>query len=235
MGTWRRTVGATLGGGATALMLAGCGGGGFADESGDTITSAAEKDMKGLSSLSMKGELTTDGQKLNIDMALTTDGDCEGSIGFEEAGTAEIIALDTQSWMKADSDFWTTTAGIPAEQVEQLIGDKWVVLPESAGFSDVCDLDSLLDDLGDDGEDKKADVGETEEVDGQEAVVLDSETDDGDPLKAWVATDEPHYILKMEVTEGKEPGTISFSDFDKDLDVQPPADDEVVDLSTMGG
>jgi hypothetical protein len=244
MSTWRTTIRATIGGGATLLLLAGCGGGegssggggsDFADESGDTITTEAEKDMKALSAVSMKGDLTNAGQKLSIDMSLTTDGDCTGSIGFAEAGTAQIIALDKQSWMKADTQFWTTTAGIPEAQVEQLIGDKWVVLPESAGFSEVCDLDSLLEDLGQDDDGKKVDVGETETVDGQEAVVLSSETDEGDPLKAWVATDDPHYILKMEVTQGKEPGTISFSDFDEDLDVQAPAGNEVVDLEKMGG
>jgi hypothetical protein len=51
----------------------------------------------------------------------------------------------------------------------------------------------------------------------------------------WVATEDPHHILEMEVDQGDEPGTITFSEFDEELDVQAPAEDEVIDLEQLGG
>ena len=223
-----------MGGGATALLLAGCGGGGYADESAETITGDAEKEMKALSSVSMNGELTNDGQKLSLDMSVTTSGDCEGTIGLDQ-GTAQLLSVDGQSWMKPDEGFWQSFAGDQAAAVMQAVGDRWVVMPEEeGGFTDLCDLDSLLEEMGEDDGDKM-EVGETEDVDGQEAVMIDTESDEGDPLTVWVAVDDPHYVLKMQVTEGDEPGTITFSDFDEELDVEAPSADEAVDLNQLGG
>ena len=224
-----------LGGSAAVLVLAGCGGGGFADESAQTIVDETEKDMKALSSLSMSGDITTDGQKLGLDMSLDSDGNCQGTLDLQQ-GSAQILSIDGKSWLKADAAFWQSTAGSSASMVQQIVGDKWVVMPASeSGFTDVCDLDSLLSQMGDDNNDKGATVGDTEEVDGQETVKVTTKTDQGDPATAWVTTDDPHYILKMQVTQGSEPGQITFSDFNDKLDLTPPADDEVVDLSKLGG
>lgn len=230
MKSWQAVVGGL---GAMALLAA-CGGGGFADESPEAILDAAEKDMEALSSVSMNGQVTNDGQELELQLSLNTRGDCEGSISME-GGTAEIRSVGGQSWMKADEAFWTSFAGSSAPQITALVGDKWVTLPGDDGdFSSFCDLDEFLSDIDDDG-DSKAEAEGTEDVGGEEAVKLSAETDDGDPVTAWVAVDEPHYILKMEVTDGDEPGTMTFSDFDEELDVEAPAEDEVVDLSQLAG
>jgi hypothetical protein len=50
-----------------------------------------------------------------------------------------------------------------------------------------------------------------------------------------VATDDPHYILQMQVTQGDQPATITFSDFDESVTIQAPASDQVIDLSKLGG
>ena len=54
-------------------------------------------------------------------------------------------------------------------------------------------------------------------------------------MKAWIATEGKHYILKLEVTDGEEPGTITFSEFNEDVDVEAPAEDEVIDLTSVSG
>lgn len=230
MRNWQKA----LGGGTAALLLAGCGGGGFAEESVKTIVDETEKDMKALSSVRMSGELTTDGDQLDLDMTISTSGDCEGSMSVE-GGEVQILSLDGASWMKPDAAFWEATAGESAPMVQAMVGDKWVVLPEDdEGFTELCDLDELLAELGADDE-EKGEVDGTEEVDGKETVRVLSETDEGDPLTIWVTVDDPHLILKMEVTEGEEPGTITFSEFDEELDIEAPAEDDVVDLEQMGG
>jgi hypothetical protein len=215
------------------VALSGCGNG-FADESAEAITDAAATDMQDAKSLRMSGDLTNDGEEISIDLSMNTDGDCEGSIGVQ-GGTAEIISLDDQSWFKPDEAFWNNFAGPQAEQIISMVGDKWVVLPsDDDQFATFCDLDELLEEFDESDDDKKVEKGETEEVDGQEAIIIEGESDEGDPIKAWIATDDPHYILKMEVTSGDEPGEISFSDFDEDLDIEAPADDEVIDLNNLG-
>jgi len=224
-----------LGGGTAALLLAGCGGGsGFAEESARTIVDETEKDMKALSSVTMTGQLVSDGEQLDIDMAISTSGDCEGSISVQ-GGEVQILSLDGASWMKPDAAFWEATAGESAPMVQEMVDDKWVVLPEDeGGFTELCDLDELLSSLGADDE-TEGEVDGTEDVDGQETVKVLSETDEGDPLTIWVTVDDPHLIVKMEVTEGEEPGTITFTEFDEEPDVEAPAEDDVVDLDQMGG
>jgi hypothetical protein len=107
------------------------------------------------------------------------------------------------------------------------------VLPEGDdSFTSFCDLDTLLEDIGD-GPESDTTKGDTAEVDGQDTVIIKSTSDSGDPVQAWVATDEPHHILKMEVTQGDEPGTITFSDFDADLNIEPPDDADVIDLNNL--
>lgn len=219
---------------ASATLLAGCAGSGFADQSAEEIASATEKDMKALSSVSMKGEIASDGQEIALDLSLNTDGECEGSITLQ-GGTAELRSTGSESWMKPDQTFWETFAGPSASQIVEIVGDRWVVIPEGTqDFASFCDLDELLEDLNSD-EDDPGEVEGTEELDGEDVVVINTETDEGDPLTVYVRTDEPHYLLKMEVSEGEEPGQFTFADFDEELDVQAPPEDEVVDLNQLGG
>lgn len=229
-----RRLNQAVGGAAALVLLAGCGGG-FADESADTIVKAAAEDMKKLKSVRMEGDIATQGQEISLDMQVATDGACQGSLSMM-GGTAEIISTGDETWFKPDDAFWDATAGAQADQVKSMVGDKWVVMPP--GQSDVaslCDLDQLLDQVGSKDGIEDAKKGETEDVDGEEAVVVEGKTEEDDPLKAWIATEGEHHILKMEVTQGDEPGTITFSEFDEDFEVQPPADDQVVDFSQMGG
>jgi hypothetical protein len=220
---------------ATAMLLTSCGGGNdFAEESAATILEESEKDMKALSSVTVGGELTTDGEQLTLDMTVTTEGACEGTIGIQ-GGEAEIRSDGETSWMKPDAAFWESFAGESAAMVQQVVGDRWVLVPGDASqFTELCDLDDLLSEMGGDDE-ASGEVGETREVAGQDAVEVTTETDEGDPLTVWVATEDPHHILEMEVDQGEEPGTITFSKFDEELDVQAPAEDEVIDLDQLSG
>ncbi len=178
---------------------------------------------------------TTQGEEITLDLTLTDEGNCEGEVGVQ-GGTAQIISLDGESWFKADDAFWQASAGEAAGQITQLVGDKWVVQSGGESFAAFCDLDTLLKELGSDENDTEAKKQEdTEEIDGQEAVVLDSETDEGDPLTAWVSVDDPHHILQLEVTDGEEPGRVTFSEFDEDVSIEAPAKEDTIDLSQMAG
>ena len=237
------------------LLLAGCGGGSaeesgdsggssgsgeeataFADESPETITAAVEEDMKALSSLRMAGELDDKGQQITIDLGLSTAGDCEGDLSVTGDASLELLSVDGDTWIKPSESFWQQVAGPAADQITAAAGDKWVAFPgdEADDFAEICDLDQLLEQFNtNDTEEEKVEVAGTEEVDGQEAVIVESTSDEGDPVKAWVAAEDPHHILQIEVDTGKEPGRLTFSDFDADLDLEAPASDDVFDLNAF--
>ncbi len=220
-----------IAGGAGALvLLSGCGGD-FAEGSLEDITKASSKDMKELKSLRLEGDVTTDGQQVSMDMQMTTDGDCQGTVGLM-GGEAEFLSVGGDTWFRPDEEFWRATAADRADQIIALVGDKWVVLPPGeADVSSFCDLDELLDEFDDEDPDDDTTKGDTDEVHGEEAIIIEGESDEGDPMKAWIAVDGKHYILKLEVSQGDEPGIIELSDFDEDLDLEPPPDDEVVDFN----
>ncbi|GAA4686270.1 hypothetical protein [Nocardioides nanhaiensis] len=209
-----------------ALALTGCSGGSdFADSSAEDIITAASEDMQALESVHIDADITTDGQQITLDISLDTDGACTGTVGLGE-GTAEIVSVDGQSWFKADQALYEALVGEQAEQITAVVGDNWVA-DEQGQFGSFCDLDSLLEDIGDP-EAGNAEKDGTEEVDGEEAVRLVSE-DEGDTTTAFVAVDEPHHILRVEV-EGDNAGEATFSEFDETVEAEAPAEDEIVEL-----
>ena len=74
----------------------------------------------------------------------------------------------------------------------------------------------------------------TDELDGDDVVKVESTDPEDGSSMGYVLADGPHYLVKIERTEGEEQGSVTFSDFDEDVDVEAPADDEVVDLNSLG-
>jgi hypothetical protein len=220
------------------LLSAGCGGsdddGGdsdFAKQSGDKIAADAKADMKGLDEVKFSGEITSDGDKITLDVQASSAGDCTGSIGLG-GGAAEILAKDGKNWFKPDEAFWRANAGDSADAIISAVGDKWV-LDTDSNFSQFCDLDAFFDNLfkSEDDAEKYKTTG-TEEIDGDKVVKVEQSDDKGSSV-GYVLIEGDHYLLKLERTEGDEPGRLEFSDFDKEFDVTAPADEDVIDLSTV--
>lgn len=139
--------------------------------------------------------------------------------------------------MRPDEAFWRATAGSSADQVISLVGDKWVVIPaEDDSFNTFCDVQDLLDQmLKDDDEDKSTYSKKgTEDVDGDETIAIDNKDPEDGTSTGYVLVDEPHYLVKIEKTDGEDTGSVTFSDFDEEFEVEAPGDDEVVDLDQLG-
>jgi hypothetical protein len=107
------------------------------------------------------------------------------------------------------------------------------VLDTDANFSQFCDLDAFFDNVfKDDGTGGKYKTTGTEKIDGKDVVKVE-QSDDSGTATGYVLIDGKHYLVKLERTEGDEPGKIEFTDFNKEFTVEAPADDEVIDLSTL--
>jgi hypothetical protein len=218
-------------------VLTACGGSDFADESADTIVKAAKDDMGDLEAVKVSGDLTSGGQAISIDLQVNSDGDCTGSLGIGD-GTAELLGVGGDTWMRPDEAFWQAYAGDAAAQVIAVVGDKWVVVPDDQdSLTQFCDADELLDQiLSDDDESKPTySKGGTDTVDGDDVVKIDSDDPDEGTATGYVLVDDPHYMVKIEKTEGEDTGSVAFSAFDEEFDVIAPGDDEVVDLNNLGG
>ena len=225
------------------VLAAGCGGGDddsagdggsgsdFADQAGDEIAAAAKADMKSLDSVKYAGEINSGGSSISLDVQVDADGDCTGTIGIGE-GTAEVLATDGGNWFRPDEAFWRQQAPDDADTIIAAVGDKWVI-DSDGNFSQFCDLEGFLDNIfkdEDDGGEYKT-TG-TDELDGQQVVKVEQSDDDGSSV-GYVLIEGKHYVLKIERAEGEDPGKLEFSGFNDEVTVEAPADDEVVDASTL--
>lgn len=221
-----------------AATLTGCGGGDsdFEKESAEDIVSTAKTDMKDLKSVKVAGTITSDDQEITIDIQAGSEGNCTGSISVG-GGTTELLGVDGQTWMRPDEAFWRSFGGANADQILTAVGDQWVVIGEDEdSFNQFCDVDELLDELlKDDADDKSTyeKVG-TDELDGEDVIKIENTEEGEEASIGYVLVDEPHYLVKVERTEGEDQGSVTFSDFDEELEVEAPADDEVVDLNSLG-
>lgn len=218
------------------VFAAGCGGkdGGdsdFAKQDGEKIADAAKKDMLTLDAVKFSGEISSGGDDISLDIQASSAGDCTGTIGIGD-GTAEVAAKDGSNWFRPDEAFWRANAGDSADAIIAAVGDKWV-LDTDANFSQFCDLDAFFDNVfKDDSEGGKYKTTGTDTVDGQDVVKVEQSDDDGSAT-GYVLIDGKHYLVKIERTEGDDPGTLEFSDYNEKFEVDAPSEDEVIDLSTL--
>lgn len=219
---------------AVATALTGCGDDGdsgdstdFADEKPADIVEAANEAMTGLESLKVSGEMRTEGQVATVDFQLGTDGNCTGTLDVG-TGVIEVLGTGGDRWFKGDEAFWSTT-GIPDPSV---VVDKWVIDAEGE-FEQFCDVDEFVDSLIEDDSEETYEVTGTEEVEGEEVVVIEQTDDEEGVSTGYIRTDEPHYMVKID-KEGDEGGSVTFSEFDEEFEVTPPPEDEIVDPSTLG-
>ncbi len=226
-----------------ATLLTGCGdsggdggggGGDFTKQSGEEIAEAAKDAMADLEAVTVAGTLTSDGQEIEIRIEVGEGGNCTGEFTTQGA-TAEILGVDDTTWFRPDEAFWTLFAGPDAApQIIAAVGDRWVTLPDDdTSFKSFCDIEEFLGELTDPDDDSTYTKGDTKEIDGEETIEIVSESEDDGTSSGYVLVDGDHYLVQIEKTEGDEPGSVTFSGFDEQPDVEAPADDEQVALDEL--
>lgn len=202
----------------------------YADTAPDEVVDDILKAMGELESVRLSGQMVEDGDTLDLDVQISKSGECEGTVGMEGSCSFELMQVDGVSYFKPDSDFWEAQGGAAGQQLMEMADGKWVTnSKDPEGFGDLCDLDNFIEGLEDGPEDSSIDG--TGDVDGTPAVKLVFTSDDGNEGIAYVAAEDPHRILRFDVeNEGK----VDFTDFDEELSVEKPADDDTFDLASLG-
>jgi hypothetical protein len=205
---------------------------GFADQEPTEILRAAEKEMKVLDTVRIAGNVVEGGERIGVDLTITSTGDCAGTIAVG-GGSAQLRRIGADTWFKADEDFWiaSTDAG-QGPFIAATVGDRWVLFPpeEAEEFASVCDLDDLLEATN---STVAVETLGTGSIDGQDVVKVDTgeTTSSGEPSVASVAVGEPHYILRL---DGGSEGSFGFSAFDEPFTTKAPPPSDVFDLAGLG-
>ncbi|MCW2797820.1 hypothetical protein [Nocardioides sp.] len=228
---------------AMLALMSGCGGSSddktssaaddFAKKKPDDIVATAKADMGKLDSVHLSGDLTSSGSSISLDLKVTSDGSCSGSFGVGD-GTAEVLGVGGKTWFRPDEAFWRAQSPDQADAIIAAVGDKYVV-DSNGDFSQFCDMSTLLDQLlNDPTSDATYTVNGTQDLAGDTVVKVDRASETDGPSTGYVLADSPHYLVKIEKT-GTDGGTVNFTEFNADVTVEAPADDQVIDLSNLGG
>lgn len=219
------------------VLLTGCGeseADKFKGQSAEEMAEVVKAAMNDLEGVTIDGTLTSDGQEIEIEMEIGSKGNCNGEFSTQGA-SAEILGVDGTTWFRPDEEFWALQAGEEAAaQIVAAVGDKWVRLAEGdTSFAEFCDIESFVDAVNEEN-DNAYSKGETKEIDGEETIEIISEGDD-QTTSGFVQTGGDHYLVRIEVTEGDEPGTVDFSDFNEQPDIEAPAEDEDISMEELQG
>lgn len=212
---------------------------------GGEIAERALAATSGASSLRMTGDVPDDesGGTIRIDMALDKRGECAGTMSMNGQGKADLVKTGGTLYMRYDETFLRAQSeGSSKEETDgvvAMLAGKWTKMSATgsdakdiAGF---CDLDTVLADFKDSGSGADSGVtrGGSTTVGGTSAVVV-TEKDGKDTYTMYVADAGKPYLLRLVSKSAKDPGTITFSDYDQPVAAQKPTG-EVLDLDAMGG
>ncbi|MEU6354703.1 hypothetical protein ABZ896_36205 [Streptomyces sp. NPDC047072] len=211
----------------------------FAGLTGGEIADRALDATSGATSLRMKGNIPDEesGHTIDLDLALNKKGECAGTLGMGGQGKADLVKTGDLVYMKFDEEFVREMSkGQSKSTIDTtvaLLAGKWTKTKatgaDAKDFAGMCDLSQVLE--GAEDSDSDASRGKTTTVDGRPAIVL-NEKDGKDRYTLYVATEGKPYLLRIDST-GTDPGSVTFSDFDKPVPVQKPTGN-VLDLDALG-
>jgi hypothetical protein len=213
----------------------------FAGLTGGEIADRAVKATTGATSLRMKGDIPDeeDGGTIRIDMALNKKGECAGTMSIDGQGKADLVKTGDTVYMKYDEAFLRAQgkgqSKSETDGVVELLAGKWTKMSatgsDAKDIASFCDLDTVL--AGAEDVNSDATRGKTTTVDGTPAIVL-HEKDGKDRYTLYVATEGKPYLLQVDSISAKDPGTLTFSEYNKPVPAKTPTG-KILDLDKLGG
>jgi hypothetical protein len=209
--------------------LSACGGGtklnGEQKKTGSEVAQDAINALRGTSSVRMAGKATSNNAPVTLDLTFKGN-DTKGSLSTN--GTSfQIVKIGDKAYIKGDKATYTSIAGAAAAQ---LIGDRWLLMSgdKASGLTDIT-LGSFTSSFS--STSKWSKTVEQTKLDGEKVVVV---TDTSDGSKLYVANTGKPYPLNAEKA-GSDGGSLTFSDYDKDVTISAPADAIDVNQLESGG
>ncbi len=230
----------------SVALLAGCGGGSgggsepFEGQSADDIAAKAVEATRKAESMHVKGDnRLKDGSTVTIDVSVDQRKNCQGTIGAGET-TAEVRHTEATLYLRGDEQYWENALKQQpgaARKMAPKLQDKWVRMPANdATTTGVCDKQGFVAAMDEDKSERQGmKRGDTTEVDGEEALKLTKKNSAGETLALYVATKGEPYILKTTTEGGENPGSVTFSDYDKPVEPEQPPAGQTVDLKEVAG
>lgn len=221
----------------------------FAQQDGDAIVAAASEAMLEVTSLRMTGQVRDGGEQFFVDLSMDRDDRCTGTLRVG-GSHLDIRRIEDQAWIKGEAGAFNRLGGgsVPRHVLDRL-SSSWLQV-DTRTARQLCDFDVLLAsfevvDLGQEQDDGKgsgngssqqdegdavvpATVVEETTIDGDKAVQLTASPGGAHDETAWVLSEAPHHVVKLESTSMKDGGTLSFSEFDVPVEVEAPARKDVI-------
>ncbi|MEU2437529.1 hypothetical protein ABZ595_15225 [Streptomyces rubradiris] len=232
-----RTLAASVICATTAVGIAGCSDDGssnqpFEGQSADQVAAKAVTATRNATSLHMAGKLSAQGKPLTVDFRVDTQKNCQGRLAMD-SGSADVIHTGQTTYIKGDEKFWAGAARDSAggEKQARALSGRWVKVPVGdSRTTGLCDKQGFLADLDSDKSERKGMTkGDVITVDGRKAIELRKKKGSGESITMYVATEGKPYILKLDQSGGKSPGTVVFSDYGKPVKATPPPAGKVID------
>lgn len=173
-----------------------------------------------LGAVHLHAEIRDESGTTLMDLSLRRDGDCLGRLripGWTEP--ADLVVADGRDYLRGSAEFW-------GDKAEQYAG-RWVSTGDLASY---CDFESRLAPFKKKIDQQLTSKDGTAEVGGVEVVRVSTPTPTG-RLRAWVEVAEPHHVLRLTLTGGRDTGELDLSAFDEDVEVAAPPADEVVEFT----
>lgn len=207
----------------------------FAKQDGEAIVAAAGEAMQDVSSLRLTGQVRDAGEQYFVDVSVDREDRCTGTLRIG-GSHLDIRRIGDRAWVKGEAGAFNRLGGgsLPRAALKRL-STSWLPLSGRPAAS-LCDLDRLLktfqvvdfDAKGGDREDLPATVGEESSLDGQTVVQLSASPGGAHDEMIWVRSEAPHHVVKIESTATQDGGTLAFSEFDEDVEVETPAPKDVL-------
>ncbi|AQS71275.1 hypothetical protein [Streptomyces pactum] len=227
-------------------LLTGCGGdsgGGdkpFDGQSADDIAAKAVEATRQAKSMHVTGDNRLEnGSTVTIDVSVDQEKNCQGTIRTG-GSQADVRHTDATLYLRGDEQYWRNALKQQPDAARKMapkLQDKWVKMPANdAATAGVCDKQGLIAAMDEDKSERRGmKRGDTTEVDGKEALKLTKKGSAGETLALYVATEGEPYILKTTTEGGKNPGSVTFSDYGKPVNPEQPPADQTVDMKELAG
>lgn len=219
----------------------------FAGLTGGEIADRTVKATTGATSLRMKGDVPDDegGGSIRVDMALNRKGECAGTMSLAGQGKAELIKNGDTVYLRYDEAFLRAQSKgeskTDTDAAVAVLAGKWTKMSATSSaakdlasaakdIASFCDLDTMLGGAEDVNSD--ATRGKTTTVDGTPAIIL-HEKDGKDRYTLYVATQGKPYLLRIDSSSAKDPGSLTFSEYDKPVPAKTPTG-KILDLDKLG-